>query len=186
MRDDLHVVELVDAQVVRPLRRAVLRPQFPAEQSEYPADDDPHSAHIAVRRASPLVEEHSTSPGAGVAAVGTVLRGPPPWEPQRVDGWRVRGMATRPDARRQGLGGLVLHALLDHVAAHGGGLVWCNARVPALGLYHRAGFVARGEVFDLPGIGLHMCMWRTVARRAAPTDVRTLTDERGAGEVPID
>jgi GNAT superfamily N-acetyltransferase len=180
------VVELVDAQVVRPLRRAVLRPQFPAQQSEYPADDDPESAHVAIRWAAPLVETHTDSPGAGVVAVGTVLRAPPPWEPRRVDGWRVRGMATRPDARGQGLGGLVLHTLLDHVAAHGGGLVWCNARVPALGLYGRAGFVARGEVFDMPGIGPHMCMWRTVPPHATPTDVRTLTDERGAGEVPID
>lgn len=165
------MVELVDAQVVRPLRRAVLRPQFPAEQSEYPADDDPQSAHVAIRRAGHLVEADNDAPGAEVLAVGTVLRGPPPWEPQQVDGWRVRGMATRPDARGRGLGGLVLHTLLEHVAAHGGGLVWCNARVPALGLYGRAGFVARGEVFDIRGIGPHMCMWRTVAQRPAPTDV---------------
>ncbi|MGD0378754.1 MAG: GNAT family N-acetyltransferase [Acidimicrobiales bacterium] len=170
MSDDPHLVELVDVQVVRPLRRAVLRPQFPAEQSEYPADDDPRSAHVAIRLPGHL-EAHSNGPGAGVVAVGTVLSGPPPWEPQRADGWRVRGMATRPDARGRGLGGLILRALLDHVAAHGGGLVWCNARVPALGLYGRAGFVARGEVFDMPGIGPHMCMWRTVARRLSPSDV---------------
>ena len=74
----------------------------------------------------------------------------------------VRGMATRPDARRRGLGGMVLEALLDHVAAHGGGLVWCNARVAAQRLYQRAGFVVRGPQFDLPDIGPHHHMWRTV------------------------
>ena len=171
VRDGPPVVELVDAQVVRPLRRAVLRPQLPAGQSEYPADDDPQSAHVAVRLTGHLVEARADARGAEVLAVGTVLLGPPPWEPRRVDGWRVRGMATRPDARGRGLGGLVLRALLDHVAAHEGGLVWCNARVPALGLYGRAGFVARGDVFDMPGIGPHMCMWRIVAPHPAPTDV---------------
>jgi GNAT superfamily N-acetyltransferase len=143
-------VELVDAQVVTPLRRAVLRPDQPVETSEYPADDDPSTAHVAVR----LTRD------AAVVAVGTVLRGPPPWEPERSDGWRVRGMATSPDARRRGFGSLVLDALLRHVAAHGGGLVWCNARVPAQHLYARAGFAPRGEVFVIPGIGPHIQMSR--------------------------
>jgi ribosomal protein S18 acetylase RimI-like enzyme len=154
------VVELVDAQVVRPLRRAVLRPDQPVENSRYPADDDPSSAHAAIS----LPDLLDTGPDT-VVAVGTVLRDPPPWEPQRVDGWRVRGMATRPDARRRGLGGLVLDELLSHVASHGGGLVWCNARVPAQGLYGRAGFATRGEVFDIAGIGPHMQMWRIITDR---------------------
>jgi GNAT superfamily N-acetyltransferase len=145
-------VELVAAQVVRPLRRAVLRPDHPVETSEYPADDDPSTAHAAVR----LTKD------TDVVAVGTVLRDPPPWEPGRRDGWRVRGMATSPDARRRGFGSLVLDALLRHVAAHGGGLVWCNARVPAQNLYAHAGFAPRGEVFDIAGIGPHVQMWRTL------------------------
>jgi GNAT superfamily N-acetyltransferase len=144
------VVELVDAQVVRPLRRAVLRPHQPAETARYPDDADPRSAHAAIRL------------GDEVVAVGSVLPGPPPWEPHRLDGWRIRGMATRDDARRRGLGTLVLDALLEHVAAQGGGLAWCNARVGATTLYARAGLAARGQVFEIPGIGPHVEMWRTV------------------------
>jgi GNAT superfamily N-acetyltransferase len=145
-------VELVDAQVVRPLRRAVLRPDHPVETSMYPADDDPTTAHAAVR----LTKD------TDVVAVGTVLRDPPPWEPTRRDGWRVRGMATRPDARRRGFGTRVLDTLLRHVTAQGGGLVWCNARVPAQRLYARAGFAPRGEVFEIPGIGPHIQMWSSL------------------------
>ncbi len=78
-------------------------------------------------------------------------------------------MATAPDWRGRGLGTAVLDALIDHAAAHGGGLVWCNARVPARRLYERAGLVARGAVFDIPGIGPHIQMWRTVPDGAAPT-----------------
>jgi GNAT superfamily N-acetyltransferase len=145
------VVELVEASVVLPLRRAVLRPGGAEEDSAYPADADPDTAHVAART--------DTAP---IAAVGTVLREAPPWEPRRSDGWRIRGMATRPDARRRGLGGRVLQTLLDHVAAHGGGLVWCNARVAAQPLYGRAGFITRGPEFELPHIGPHRHMWRTV------------------------
>ncbi len=56
----------------------------------------------------------------------------------------------------------MLDALLAHVAFHGGGLVWCNARVPAQALYGRAGFATRGKVFDIAGIGPHIQMWRMV------------------------
>lgn len=145
-------VELVDAQVVRPLRRAVLRPDQPVANSRYPADDDPSTAHAAVRLTK---DTH-------VVAVGSVLLDPPPWAPHRSDGWRIRGMATLPDARRRGFGSLVLQALLDHVGAQGGGLAWCNARVSAQTLYARAGFSPRGEIFDLPGIGPHIQMFRIV------------------------
>jgi len=153
------VVELVGAHVVRPLRHRVLRPGRPASESVYSDDDESLVAHAAVR--SPTRPDE-------VVAVGTVLPEAPPWEPHRTDGWRIRGMATRPDARGAGLGGLVLGALVDHVAAHGGGLMWCNARVPARGLYERAGFAARGEIFDLHFIGPHVRMWRTVPRAGSP------------------
>jgi len=184
------VVELVDARVVLPLRRAVLRPDQPAPCSEYGSDDEPHSAHVAVRLTGPpsgIPDGLGESPGvAGVVAVGSVLREPPPWEPPRRDGWRVRGMATHPDVRGRGFGGLVLVALLDHVAVQGGGLVWCNARVPARSLYARAGFAARGAVFDIPAIGPHLQMWRTVPGHLPPADTRSLTDGCGSGEGPAD
>jgi GNAT superfamily N-acetyltransferase len=129
--------------------------------SLYPGDDDPRTAHAAIRLPQSGREETENT----VVAVGSMLPGPPPWDPTRADGWRVRGMATRDDARRQGLGRLVLDALLDHVATHGGGVVWCNARVPARHLYARAGFAPRGEVFDIAGIGPHVEMGRTVPAR---------------------
>ena len=172
------MVELVGASVVAPLRGAVLRPGLPLSQARYRADDDPDTAHVALRVADEPEQD-------GPVAVGTVLREPPPWEPARSDGWRIRGMATRPDVRGRGLGRLVLDALVDHVAAHDGGVLWCNARTGATPFYGRAGFVARGEVFDVPGIGPHHTMWRAVSPPGeTPTDVRPLTDASGTGEIP--
>jgi len=73
-------------------------------------------------------------------------------------GWRVRGMATAPEARGRGYGALILAALLDHVRAQGGGLVWCHARELAVPLYERAGFEVVGEPYNLSGLGPHRRM----------------------------
>jgi GNAT superfamily N-acetyltransferase len=105
----------------------------------WPGDDDPRAGHYAVRD------------GRGeIVAVGSIVRQEP--------GWRVRGMATAPQARGRGLGTLILDALLAHAGAHGGGVVWCNARPRAMPLYERAGFVAVGEEWDEPGLGPHRRM----------------------------
>lgn len=97
-----------------------------------------------------------------VVATATVRRESCPWEPQRTDSWRLRGMATEPAYRGQGLGRQVLNAAVAHIASSGGGLVWCNARTPALSFYTRAGFVPYGDEWDEPLIGPHVRMWREV------------------------
>lgn len=71
-------------------------------------------------------------------------------------------MATAEEQRGTGLGRLVLELLLASAAAAGGGVVWCNARVPAVAFYSRADFVVAGGEFDLPLIGPHRTMWRVV------------------------
>jgi GNAT superfamily N-acetyltransferase len=123
---------------VRPLRAAVLRPGQPPEAVVWPGDDDPRAGHYVVRR------------GGRVLAIGSAVPEAP--------GWRVRGMATDPAARGRGLGGEILQALVAHARAHGAELIWANARLPAVGLYERAGFRPEGGVFDVEGIGPHQRM----------------------------
>jgi GNAT superfamily N-acetyltransferase len=124
---------------VRPLRAAVLRPGPPPEAVVWPGDDDPRAGHVALR-----------DDDGEVMAVGSVV--------PAGGGWRVRGMATAPAARGRGLGARVLAELIDHARAQGASLIWCNARVGAVGLYARAGFVAVGDPFEEPGIGPHRRM----------------------------
>jgi len=73
-------------------------------------------------------------------------------------GWRIRGMATAPPARGQGVGTGVLEALLAHALAAGAQRIWCNARTPARSLYERAGLRVVSEEFELPRIGPHVVM----------------------------
>lgn len=148
--------------VVRPLRREVLRPGRPPEESVYAGDDDGAAVHAAVR------DRHDGT----VVAVGSLLaQDPPAWlrswpgvpSPSGAGRWwRIRGMATAEPWRNRGLGRAVLSLLLLRAAEAGGGTVWCNARLAALGLYRRAGFTEAGETFEISGIGPHRAMWRVV------------------------
>jgi ribosomal protein S18 acetylase RimI-like enzyme len=117
----------------------VLRPGLGDDSVVWPGDDDPRAGHVALR-----------DDDGRVVAVGSVFPEGP--------GFRVRGMATDPAARGRGLGGRVLAELIAHARAQGAEQIWCNARVGAISLYERAGFVAEGEVFDEPGIGPHRRM----------------------------
>jgi GNAT superfamily N-acetyltransferase len=158
--DDRITVEKVPAWTTWPLRQEVLRPGRAVRDCIYPGEDDSRTAHAAA-----LLRPGPPAADFTVLAVGVVMAEPPQWDPGIDDGWRLRGMATHPDHRGQGLGGWVLDFLMGHVSGQGGGLLWCNARVPALGLYRRADFASRGPVFELPEIGPHQVMWRTVEPR---------------------
>ncbi len=144
-------VERVEASVTFPLRQQVLRPHQTFEQLALPSDDDPDTRHFAV------------FDDGEVVATGSVRREAPPWAPEEAGAWRVRGMATAPARRNRGVGAAVLAAVVDHVRSRGGGLVWCNARTPALSFYRRAGFVTRGDEWEDPEIGPHVAMERRVS-----------------------
>lgn len=58
----------------------------------------------------------------------------------RAEDWRIIGMAVDPRHQRQGLGALILAALLTHIRAAGGRFIWCHARVDATNFYRRHGF----------------------------------------------
>jgi GNAT superfamily N-acetyltransferase len=142
------VIERVDAAVVHPLRRRVLRPARPLEAARLPVDDHPDTASFAARTRDREV-------------VGTtvVYPEPCPWLPDRPRAWRLRGMATTEAQRGRGIGTRLLRTALDHVVAEGGDLVWCHARLPARSLYERAGFRAHGSPWRDPELGPHVAMW---------------------------
>lgn len=144
-------VERVDAATTVRLRRAVLRPHHSMERVAREAAEETTSEGFACFAA---LDE-----AAAVVGCGTIRREEAPFA-QDEQAWRIRSMAVEPELRGQGIGAAVLDALLDHAVRHGGGTVWCNARTPAIGLYRRAGFEARGDEFEIAGIGPHFVMTR--------------------------
>ncbi|MGH8995947.1 MAG: GNAT family N-acetyltransferase [Acidimicrobiales bacterium] len=152
---DFHV-DRVPASATWALRQAVLRPHEAIDRLALPDDDFPATASFAVI-------------GDGGEIIGTVRvapGGPPPpvdtGVPAGTFPWRIRGMATRQDLRNAGIGTELLGRAVGHVADNGGGLLWCNARLPALNLYRRGGFTEHGDPWVDPDIGPHVVMWRLV------------------------
>ena len=148
-------VREVSAEAVRALRQLVLRPGRPFEETAFPGDDAPGTAHFGAFRAGELV------------AIAMLLDAPHPERPgERA--CQVRGMASHPSVRGQGFGAAVLEACIEEAMRRGSSLAWCNAREAALGFYVRHGFVVTGERFEIPGIGPHFRahrVWRLPMRR---------------------
>jgi GNAT superfamily N-acetyltransferase len=138
------IVRPVAVEQTRPLRQAVLRPHMTVEEM---VESEPANAFTV-----------GAFEGEELIAVGLVgPEGEPGW-------WRVRGMATAPEARGRGVGTAVLDALLEHARVHGAKGVWASVRVPARTLYERAGLHVDSEQFELPHIGPHVIMRRELGQ----------------------
>lgn len=144
-------VARVSAERTFELRRSILRPHQSIDEMALKGDQDPETAHLCVFDGE-------------VRAIGTasVRLEAPPWVAEYDRTWRLRGMATDPTWRSRGIGTALLTAVIDHVASHGGGLLWCNARLGAVGFYGRRGMIVRGEARDELSIGPHVAMARLV------------------------
>jgi ribosomal protein S18 acetylase RimI-like enzyme len=94
---------------------------------------------------------------ATLIAVASLYQEPMP-ESADSNAWRLRGMAVSPAFQGKGYGRQLLDRCLQSVADHGGSVLWCNARRPAVGFYRRAGFEIVGSEFMIPGIGPHYVM----------------------------
>lgn len=140
-------VDEVSAEATYALRRAVLRPD--GGDVVWAGDEDPATCHLAAR-----------SPDGRIVGVVRLSPASCPWRPGAGSPWQLRGMATDPAARAGGVGRALTVEGLRRVAARGGDLVWCHARVPAAGFYQRMGFTVVTEPYDKPGIGPHVGMLR--------------------------
>ena len=76
---------------------------------------------------------------------------------------KIGRMAVRAPFRRQGVGGKILHALMQEARARGFGEVHLDAQLGAIAFYERHGFVAHGAVFKDAGID-----HRRMSRRLDP------------------
>lgn len=142
-----------------PLRQAVLRPHQSLGEMHWEHDDDAETATFAVV---------DTGDGSILTVATVQPEAAPPGLAESIGvredacSWRLRGMATRPELQGQGLGTRVLAAAVEHVRAGGGTLLWCNARVPAVPFYEKAGLATWGEQWELPQIGPHVVMWMKI------------------------
>ncbi|HZL38416.1 MAG TPA: GNAT family N-acetyltransferase [Tepidisphaeraceae bacterium] len=130
------------------LRHAVLRADLPREAAIFAGDELESSRHFGAFM--------PRDGGAFAVSCATFHLGQ--WESQPA--LQLRGMATAPDFRRKGLGRALLDlaerdVLQDKSAPR---VLWCNARVPAIGFYELLGWRVVSERFEIPTAGPHVRM----------------------------
>jgi GNAT superfamily N-acetyltransferase len=148
----------ISAAETRPLRQRILRPHQTLAELVHAGDDAPDTLHVGAFIGAQLVGVASIHREAPPGAVGEM--------------WRLRGMAVEASERRRGCGRALVAACLAHATRHGGTVVWCNARIGALAFYQSLGFSISGNPFELPKIGVHYFMSRSLARASVTAGER--------------
>jgi GNAT superfamily N-acetyltransferase len=138
-------IRRVTVEEILPLRSEVLRGGGPLERALLPGDTEGLGVHWGTWLGGLLV-----------ACVSL-------YEVASDDGVRrtqLRGMATAPKLRSQGLGGALLNVAIRDWEERADAVrpLWCNARIRAVPFYERHGFVGEGEPFVFPGVGEHLRM----------------------------
>jgi len=129
------------------LRHAELRAGLPVDTAVFPDDGKSTTIHLGA---------FADGADAPVGCASLVLR---PW--QGAPAYQLRGMATRTDLVRRGIGRALLAFIEDLVRDQTPvPLLWCDARAAAVPFYQRTGWVIASEVFDIPTVGPHHTMTR--------------------------
>jgi GNAT superfamily N-acetyltransferase len=150
------VVTTITASDTHDLRRRVLRDGDPAAVVIWPRDDDAATTHYGAK-------DHT----GRILAIGTIYAQPLPDNATErtlahaiapAHQFQFRGMASDAAVRGSGAGRAVLNALIAHAQHHTPALLWCNARVAAIGFYEKAGMRIVSERFEIAGVGPHHVM----------------------------
>jgi predicted GNAT family N-acyltransferase len=127
----------------------MLRPDSPIERCKFAGDEEDQTFHLGAFMDNKLVS----------VASFYFEKHPDLEEPFQ---FRLRGMATLPDYQHKGLSTELLKMAFPIIKQNFCHLVWCNARVTAVEFYQKVGFEKVGEQFDIPGIGPHLLMFKSL------------------------
>lgn len=141
-------VQQITAEEAMDLRARILRPGQPLSTIQYAEDYSPTTFHLG------LIQDGK------IICNGTFISGVCDYFPDHSVAYRLRGMAVDNEFQGQGLGTQLLAAAEKILVERACSLLWFNARTTALHFYEKNGFVTVGEVFDIPGGGPHVVMYK--------------------------
>ena len=142
-------IKVVTAKDIRPLRNLVLRPKLPIETTYYDLDNDIETFHLASIMDNTIISIGTFYPENDV-------------ELQTKNGYRLRGMATHPKFRRKSAATKLMKESFVLLKEKKCDFLWCNARLVAVEFYKSLGFKITGKIFDIPSIGPHYKMYKSV------------------------
>lgn len=142
-------IKVVAAKDIRPLRNLVLRPNLPIETTYYDLDNDIETFHLASIMDNTIISIGTFYPENDI-------------ELQTKNGYRLRGMATHPKFRRKSAATKLMKKSFVLLKEKKCDVLWCNARLVAVEFYTSLGFKITGKIFDIPSIGPHYKMYKSV------------------------
>ena len=142
-------IKVVTAKDIRPLRNLVLRPNLPIETTYYDLDNDIETFHLASIMDNTIISIGTFYPENDI-------------ELQTKNGYRLRGMATHPKFRRKSAATKLMKESFVLLKEKKCDVLWCNARLVAVEFYKSLGFKITGKIFDIPSIGPHYKMYKSV------------------------
>lgn len=74
--------------------------------------------------------------------------------------YHLRAMATLPSYRNMGAGRAVVNYAEERLKLNGFEIIWCNGRTSVQCYYEKLGFKSYGDIFDYPGLGPHIVMYK--------------------------
>ncbi|TAH82435.1 GNAT family N-acetyltransferase [Bacillus subtilis] len=142
-------VKTISAEDTYEIRHRILRPHQSIEQCKYEEDHAKGSFHLGAFFEGKLISIASFSP----QNQPLITESP---------AYRLRGMATLEGYRDQKGGSTLIKHAEEKLAENGVQAVWCNARSHVKGYYLKLGWEELGEPFEIPGIGTHIVMYKTL------------------------
>lgn len=73
--------------------------------------------------------------------------------------YRLRAMATDPEYRGKHTGEMLVKKAIEMLRSRNYDVLWCDARLKAVGFYEKIGFRVLGEIYEVPKIGPHKFMY---------------------------
>lgn len=141
------IVKQIDAKDTYNIRQQVLRAGLPIETCYFDYDNDEYTFHLGA-----YVNDHLAS----IASFYLIQN--PAFEDKYQ--FQLRGMATLPEYQGQGLSSALLKTAFPIIEKNHVNILWCNARIEAIGFYEKVGFKSLGQEFEIEGVGAHKLMFK--------------------------
>lgn len=143
-RPDFRIGQVLVQRIID-LRWRILRAGLDRSTAIFDGDDLPTTRHVAALR------------GRRVIGCATILLNT--WKKEPA--WQLRGMAVEESAQGQGVGRTLLLAVEQLIREQSDiRLMWCNARLAAMGFYGGMGWDVASGRFHIPSAGPHYKMIR--------------------------
>ena len=142
-------VKEITARDCYPIRQQVLWQHKEIDQCGIAADLESSAFHLGVFHEDELV------------CIGSFFsqKNPNFREPNQ---YRLRAMATLPSFQKKGTAKLLLSLAFQKLRSDSQKILWCDARIVAVGFYERLGFLSYGESYEIPVIGAHYLMSKRI------------------------